>query len=125
MTLRFLYAIPIALYSLLIFYLSSLTSTKIPDFGFYWQDKVIHAGAFFVYGVFLQIFLEKSIRIQSKKRFIIIFLIIGCIFGASDELHQYFVPGRTCELLDWLADATGILLSLGAVSFVRKRSSIR
>jgi VanZ family protein len=34
------------------------------------------------------------------------------VYGASDEFHQRFVPGRTADVLDWLAD------SLGACAFV-------
>lgn len=28
-------------------------------------------------------------------------------FGACDEIHQSFVPGRSCDAADWLADALG------------------
>ena len=120
MLLRLLYAMPLALYSLLIIYLSSLSSPNIPNFGFDWQDKVIHAGAFFVYGMLLQLFLAKTLGILSQNRYILPFLIIGCLFGASDELHQYFVPGRSCELLDWVADTTGLMLSFGVVVLFKK-----
>ena len=30
-----------------------------------------------------------------------------CIYGLSDELHQAFVPGRSFEVLDLVADAAG------------------
>ncbi|MBI4084048.1 MAG: VanZ family protein [Candidatus Lambdaproteobacteria bacterium] len=36
------------------------------------------------------------------------------LYGLSDELHQAFVPGRFCELSDWLADLAGGGLALGA-----------
>ena len=29
------------------------------------------------------------------------------LFGMSDEWHQSFVPGRACEVLDWVADTLG------------------
>jgi VanZ family protein len=29
------------------------------------------------------------------------------LYGASDEWHQYFVPGRSAEVADWLADSLG------------------
>lgn len=40
---------------------------------------------------------------------------IACasLFGVTDELHQYFVPGRMCDPLDWLVDTLGA--SLGAL----------
>ena len=28
-------------------------------------------------------------------------------YGASDEVHQFFVPGRYCALADWMADVVG------------------
>lgn len=33
--------------------------------------------------------------------------VISAIYGASDEVHQRFVPGRTADLLDLRADALG------------------
>jgi VanZ family protein len=33
--------------------------------------------------------------------------VISTIYGASDEVHQRFVPGRTADLLDLRADAVG------------------
>lgn len=34
---------------------------------------------------------------------------IGSMYGASDEVHQSFVPGRTPDLLDWVADTLGVI----------------
>ncbi len=31
-------------------------------------------------------------------------------YAASDEVHQSFVPGRDANIMDWLADAVGILI---------------
>lgn len=33
-------------------------------------------------------------------------------FGAFDEWHQSFVPGRTTELADWIADASGAAVAV-------------
>ena len=40
---------------------------------------------------------------------------IACasLFGVTDEIHQYFVPERMCDPLDWLVDTLGA--SLGAL----------
>jgi hypothetical protein len=34
-------------------------------------------------------------------------------YGATDEIHQMFVPLRTVELFDWYADTAGGLLGTG------------
>lgn len=33
-------------------------------------------------------------------------------YGASDEWHQSFVPGRATELGDWVADTTGAAVAI-------------
>ena len=33
------------------------------------------------------------------------------LYGLSDEVHQYFVPGRSAEVGDWLADVGGAILA--------------
>lgn len=44
-------------------------------------------------------------------------LSVACasLYGVSDEFHQYFVPGRACDPIDWLVDTSGA--TLGAVLF--------
>jgi VanZ family protein len=37
--------------------------------------------------------------------------IISAIYAISDEVHQYFVPGRSCNIQDFLLDTTGIFLA--------------
>lgn len=34
-------------------------------------------------------------------------------FGAVDELTQQLVPGRSCDLYDWVADCIGVTFGLG------------
>jgi len=41
----------------------------------------------------------------------------GSLYGAIDEWHQYFVPGRSCMWQDWLLDTAGVLFGVGAAFF--------
>lgn len=47
-------------------------------------------------------------------------LLLGVLYAFSDELHQYFVPGRACQLRDVCIDSAGVLLGCTAVYFVMK-----
>ena len=35
-------------------------------------------------------------------------LLIGSLYAVSDELHQMFVPGRSCEIRDMIIDSCGV-----------------
>lgn len=38
--------------------------------------------------------------------------IVSVLYAVSDEVHQLFIPGRSCELADMLIDTSGVILSL-------------
>jgi VanZ family protein len=38
---------------------------------------------------------------------------IAAAYGATDEIHQSFVPGRSADVVDWFADASGALIGIG------------
>lgn len=41
---------------------------------------------------------------------------VGLLYALSDEWHQMYVPGRSPDLADWLADAVGLLTGIGTTS---------
>ena len=50
---------------------------------------------------------------------------IATVYGLTDEFHQSFVPGRTADPRDLLADGVGAALGLGLVwawSIIRRSS---
>ena len=48
--------------------------------------------------------------------------IVAAGYGATDEIHQRFVPGRYPAVDDWVADALGALVAvLLAIAFARRR----
>jgi VanZ family protein len=52
------------------------------------------------------------IKTDSKETghiFIVIVILIGMLYGLSDEFHQSFVPGRACTFTDLMTDTAGVL----------------
>ena len=47
---------------------------------------------------------------------------LGIAYGASDEWHQSFVPGRSSDLADWVADAAGVLVAVALYHWMRRRA---
>lgn len=45
---------------------------------------------------------------------------IAVLYGAADEVHQMYVPGRSADVDDWIADAAGALFAVIIVIAVRK-----
>lgn len=54
---------------------------------------------------------------------------IGTLYAITDEIHQYFVPGRSCEIADVMLDScgviTGILIVIGIICIKLKLSYIK
>ncbi len=85
---------------------------------FIWKDKIIHFAAYFVYGSLAAFALFP--HNFNKKKIILIVIIWGTAFGASDEIHQYFVPGRYCESADLAADFLGTAFSSLFIKYYEK-----
>ena len=62
------------------------------------------------------------------KLLIPISFLTGSLYAVSDEIHQYFVPGRSCQLSDMILDSSGVLAGIlfllilvSAFRFIQKR----
>ncbi|MDR0927620.1 MAG: VanZ family protein [Ignavibacteria bacterium] len=101
-------------------YCSSQEYIQLPDATYI--DKIAHFAAYFIYGLSLQVFyitiLDK--RNITNKLMKSIVLITGILFAISDEIHQHFVPSRTADVLDVIADSIGIALSLLLYKYTKK-----
>jgi VanZ family protein len=89
-----------------IFVQSSHPSPEIgPDWPF--KDKVLHFIAYALLGVlFLRAFYTTRIKHHLKLIFALSVL-FSALYGISDEIHQSFVPYRTADVMDALADILG------------------
>lgn len=109
---RWFYLLPAPLAAVLIFLSSNQEKVDIPDLGFDAQDKLYHALGYFVFGVCLGMFYIGIRSASNVKRTRVLVFLTGALYAASDELHQYFVPGRQCDVFDWMADMLGVAIAL-------------
>lgn len=92
--------LPALAWAAVIFFLSSrhtLPSPDVPNF-----DKAAHFGAYGLLGGLLAFAARRS------GLSVLVAVAIGVLYGASDEIHQMYVPGRSPDVLDWAADAAGV-----------------
>ena len=111
--------LPLLLYSMAIFYMSH--QSQPPNIvNYFWSmDKLLHLGAYFVY-FFCSLLYFKTLKFPAKKMHIYS-ITIALLFAISDEFHQYFIPGRSAEFGDILADFVGIFLAFSIYYFVNKK----
>lgn len=96
---------PVLLVMGLIFYFSSLPDPGGPPGGI--SDKTAH---FLIYGALGASMIRALAGGRSAAMTlptILAAMALSTLYGVSDEIHQYFVPPRTPEILDIAADAAG------------------
>lgn len=82
-------------------------------------DKAVHAVLYTALGVAL----AWGRRTSRWKPHPFLLLALGSLYGALDEWHQSFVPRRSPEPADWLADTMGVILGyLVTAAWLRSRS---
>jgi VanZ family protein len=91
----------------LIFFMSSLPGQDLPEMPFLNGDKLVHLLEFGLLGMLLFRAFRFPPISQSPFRMA---LAVGIPFAASDEIHQLFTPGRSCDVLDFLVDIIGIMV---------------
>ena len=129
-----LYWLPAMAWAGLIFFLSSEseppqpgTLSNIPGW-----SSMAHFGLYFVLGAFL----FRAAREQRPGNTrdgagwsnaiglaFAFSVMAGALYGASDEVHQYFVPQRQTDILDWLVDIFGTAAgAIALASFELRRN---
>lgn len=107
---------PVIFFCVLIFVLSSIPGQYYPQVGFEFSDKIVHFGIYFLLAITFYMSLSHQNRFKLFAEHPFIFAVIfTAIYGASDELHQYFVPNRTCDFYDFLANLGG---AIGAMALI-------
>jgi VanZ family protein len=115
------YLLPAVGYAVLIFALSS-SSLDIEELRPVFEyDKLLHLVEYYILGYLLMRVFTTSLDSSRAEKAVLATILVGTLYGASDEIHQYFVPGRDCNLFDFLFDAAGATLAAVTFPFVRHR----
>lgn len=102
------YHLPLILYLVFIFVMSSLPGDSIPDVTFEVSDKVVHAAVYFILYFLFQHSLHNQEKYQLIKQNAFLFaFLFTVLYAISDELHQFYVPSRDSDFYDIVADAAG------------------
>lgn len=98
--------LPVYLYAGLIFFLSSITSPPLAPEILY-VDKLLHLLEYAIFGYLIARAAKNCSSLKLSTHFRIFAVGLAFFYGLSDELHQYFVPGRMVEALDVFVDGLG------------------
>ncbi len=108
------YAVAVLLYCAGIFALSSQPRIDTPSMlDIPGLDKFMHALEFGGLAALVSVGLRRSHPLMSPDRLFWIPWLFASLYGLSDEVHQLFVPMRTFDWVDWLADCGGAGLASG------------
>lgn len=81
--------------------------------------KLAHFSEYAILGLLVLYYLNDYQSLSIKR--IIVYEILFCfLYACSDEIHQYFIPGRAMMFKDVLIDTSGSILSAIGYSLCKK-----
>jgi len=119
---KFLYYwLPVWIFCIAIFIQSSFPSPEqLPSFDY--SDKLLHVGAYAVLSIlFFRAFRAGKPDSRTIST-IMLCVVFTTLYGVSDEVHQHFVPSRSADIMDVMADFIGSVAgALFMAYFFRRR----
>lgn len=101
----------VILYAALIFYLSSGPLTvDLPG-----NDKLHHMIEYGIFSFLLCNALSSSFKKERAWKIAFLAIVLTLLYGISDEFHQLFVPERSADLYDVVADTSGAIIVQGLI----------
>lgn len=86
--------------------------------------KTAHFTEYFILGLILILYLQTKEKLATK--YIILAIIFCVLYATSDEIHQLFVDGRSCKIIDILIDTCGSSLAiLGFTSIYKITTNLK
>jgi VanZ family protein len=115
---------PVVLYMAAIFVVSAQPSAPLPS---QLSDKQGHSIAYMGLAVTVGRALAGGLGAGLSLRAAAAAFAVASGYGATDEWHQSFVPGRSADVKDWIADTMGALAGAGACwawGIIRARADV-
>lgn len=86
--------------------------------------KSAHFTEYFILGLILILYLQTKEKLATK--YVILAIIFCVLYATSDEIHQLFVDGRSCKIMDILIDTCGSSLAiLGFTSIYKITTNLK
>lgn len=115
----YLVYIPLILYGIVLVILTILPGNDVIKSNS--PDKFYHFGAYGLLSFILYFTLFFQNKILIFKRYTAVFtLLFASLFGVLNELNQIFIPGRSANMLDMIANFLGSLLTILIIKFSLK-----
>lgn len=112
---------PPALWAAFILLLTSIPGSDIPHVSFMSfrdSDKLVHGT---MYAIFAFLAVRSLLRAGRPLLQAVLVVMLGiAIFAALDEWHQQFIPGRSMDVFDWLADISGATIGTLAATMASR-----
>lgn len=86
--------------------MSSIPGSNLPSL-FVFQDVLFHFSIYCVLGFFIVRAMRKSSARAFSLKLVVTAILLGTLYGISDELHQGFVSYRSVSGMDVFIDAFG------------------
>jgi VanZ family protein len=108
---------PVVVYAVVIFIASSIGQP--PSLPQIVTDKALHGGLYAGFGL---VVLRALARRWERVTLLTMLgaIVVAILYGISDEFHQSFVPGRTSDVADVVADGTGATVAVGIAWLVAR-----
>ena len=72
--------------------------------------KFAHFGLYLIGGFLIANFISTTKKLD--EHIVIYSLLFTSMYACTDEIHQYFVEGRSCQLTDVIIDACGAIVGI-------------
>ena len=110
---------PVVVYAAAIFIASSISESELPSLPEIVTDKDLHCGFYFGFGL---VVLRALARRWERVTLLTMLgaIVTAVLYGVSDEFHQSFVPGRTPDVADVVADGIGATAAVGTAWLVAR-----